>query len=250
MISRLNTLPWRQARHAFLLPLLSLAAAAFLASPAGATTTINHQFTSATINPGDISTYAITVTNDDTGSALTNAVVTVVLPSQIMVAAPLTVTANTCDFTVNQPLAAGGSTVELVGGTIAAGAPGIPTQCTFELNVTATAPGNWTAIIPANAAPSATNSGYQATTNGTGVVVTNTTEADATLSVNTLNPLTGNKSFSPTSAYAGNLVTLTITLSNPNAGADVPLMAASAPQPTTNRSRSPAARSARAAAAC
>ncbi len=204
------------------------------AADAVATTTINHQFSPATLNPGDVSKYRITLTNDDTGSALANMKVTVALAAQIRIASLASI-ANTCGFTVNQPVAAGGSTVELVGGTLAAGIAGVPSQCYFEIDVLSTSPGNWINTIPGNPiagpnppgtptiAPDATTTGYVATTQATGVLVANATPADATLSVNTLSAPTGSKSFSPSPAYAGNPVTLTIVLSNPNAAATMPL---------------------------
>jgi uncharacterized repeat protein (TIGR01451 family)/fimbrial isopeptide formation D2 family protein len=202
-------------------------------SGAWATTTINHQFSPATINPGDTSAYRITITNDDTGSTLSNVRVTVLLQPQITVASPLAIT-NTCGFTVSQPLGTGGSAIELVGGSIAAGVSGVPSECYFEVNVTSTAPGNWINTIPANPVnppfppgtpaivPNASTPGYLATTTTTGVYVANSTSADATLSVNALSSLTGSKVFSPSPARAGNPVTLTITLGNPN-GTSVPI---------------------------
>ncbi len=207
--------------------------AAALAGPAVATTTINHQFTAATINPGDLSKYRITLTNDDTGSSLSNLRVTVVLQPQITVAS-LAAVANTCGFTVNQPTVIGASTVELVDGTIAAGLSGAPSQCYFEVDVTSTSPGNWINTIPANPitgaapgtptiTPGPTTTGYLATTAATGVLVANTTAASATLSVNTLSAPTGAKTFNPSPAYASNPVTLSIVLTNPNATATLPL---------------------------
>jgi len=234
MTFRFNSLLRRQARRALLLPLLCLAAAAFLATPAAATTTINHQFIQATIDPGDTSVYRITITNDDTGSTLTSAKVTVVLQPQITIASPLTI-ADSCNFTVNQPLAAGGSTIELIDGTIPAGLSTGSSSCTFDVNVTASAAGNWINTIPDNTisppippgtpsiVPDATTTGYVATTTATGVLVANATPANATLSVNSLSSPTGSKNFSPSPAYAGDAVTLTITLNNPNAAATIPL---------------------------
>ncbi len=222
---------WRQPLTFYLVFGLFLLGLPLLA---GASTTINHQFTGATINPGDVSKYRITLTNDDTGSTLTNARVTVLLKPQITVTAPLVIT-NTCGFTVNQPTVPGGSTIELVNGTINAGVLGDPSQCYFEVEVTATAPGNWINTIPANLisfpppqgtptiVPNATTSGYLATTTATGVLVANATDANTTLSVNTLSPPTGSKSFNPSPARVGNPVTLTITLNNPNANTTIPL---------------------------
>ena len=200
--------------------LCALVALSFLCFPlvAEATTTINHQFTSATINPGDTSQYQITIANTSL-VPLTAAAVTEVLLSQVQIASPANIF-NTCGFTVNAATP-GTSTVYLTGGTIPAGTGTVDGQCYFQLNVTSTAAGNWVNAIPANTTPNAATSGYTAKENG--VDVFNTTPANATLSVNTLIVPTGSKVFAPSPAIAGDPVTLTITLNNPNAGATLPL---------------------------
>ncbi|MEO8053919.1 MAG: hypothetical protein ABI768_02120 [Acidobacteriota bacterium] len=183
-----------------------------------ASTTINHQFTAATINPGDVSQYRITIANSSL-VPLTAAAVTEVLPAAITIASPANIT-NTCGFTVSAA-APGTSTVFLTAGTIPAGTGAVDGQCFFQIDVTATITGNHVATIPANTTPNATTSGY--TAKESGVDVFNTTPANATLSVNTLNNPTGSKVFAPSPAIAGDSVTLTITLTNPNAGATMPL---------------------------
>ena len=185
---------------------------------AEATTTINHQFTQATINPGDTSVYRITVANAST-VALTAAAVTVVLPSPVKIASPAGIS-NTCGFTVNAATPAT-STVYLAAGTIPAGTGSIDGQCYFELKVTSTTPGNHIATIPAKTTPDGVTSGYTALENGT--QVWNTTDANATLGINALTAPTGSKTFTPSPAKAGDPATLAITLSNPNPAATIPL---------------------------
>lgn len=192
--------------------------AGLCSGPALASTTINHQFTPATINPGDVSQYRITIANSSL-VPLTAAAVTEVLPAAITIASPANIT-NTCGFTVSAATP-GTSTVFLTAGTIPAGTGVVDGQCFFQLDVTATTTGNHVATIPANTTPNATTSGY--TAKESGVDVFNTTPANATLSVNTLNNPTGSKAFAPSPAIAGDPVTLTITLTNPNAGATIPL---------------------------
>jgi len=155
-----------------------LVALSFLCFPllADATTTINHQFTSATINPGDTSQYRITIANTSL-VPLTAAAVTEVLLSQVKIASPANIS-NTCGFTVNAATP-GTSTVYLTGGTIPAGTGTVDGQCYFQLNVTSTTAGNWVNSIPANTTPNASTSGYSAKENG--VDVWNTTPATATL---------------------------------------------------------------------
>jgi uncharacterized repeat protein (TIGR01451 family) len=206
-------------RRALAKRLRGAVAASFLltSGAATATTTINHQFTPATINPGDVSVYKITIANTSL-VPLTAAQVTEVFPSQITISSPVGIT-NTCGFTVNAATA-GTSTVFLTGGTIPAHSGSTDGQCIFQLNVTATAPGNWQATIPANMVPTSSTSGYTAMENS--VAVFNSTPATATLSVNTLSNPTGSKSFS-TPALAGTPFTLTMVLTNPNASVTLPL---------------------------
>ena len=183
-----------------------------------ATTTINVQFSPATIDPGDASRYTITLANTSL-VALTAAQVTVLLPSQITIASPANASGN-CGF-ASVSATPGSSAVVLAGGTVPAHVGVADGQCTFQVDVTATAPGNWVATIPANTTPSAGVAGYSAIENG--VPVWNGTPANATLFVATLQPPTGSKTFTPSTAVAGDPVTLTIALTNPNAGSTMPL---------------------------
>ncbi|MES9861095.1 MAG: hypothetical protein ABW157_09090 [Candidatus Thiodiazotropha sp. LLP2] len=188
---------------------------------ASATTTINHLFNPATINPGDTPTYRIEIANDALVS-LTEAEVTSRLLPQITIANPANIT-NTCGFTgvVATP---GSSDIILTSGTIPARVGLTDGQCFFELSVTATTPGTYINNIPSlvpPARPDAVTAGYSALENG--VRVSNSTPANATLVVSTLLNPTGSKTFSPSPAIAGDSTTLSIVLSNPNAGATLPL---------------------------
>ena len=197
---------------------LLTAAAAMLSGVAMASTTINHQFTPASINAGDTSVYKITIANSST-VPLTAAAVTEILPAPVTIAATPGIV-DSCGFTVNAA-ASGTSTVYLTAGTIPAGTGLVDGQCTFQINVTSTTPGNHVAMIPANTTPTATSSGYTAKENGTDVF--NTTPASATLSVSAVANPTGSKSFAPSPAIVADPVTLTIVLSNPNAAVNMPL---------------------------
>ena len=191
-----------------------------LSSLAMATTTINHQFTPATIAQGDVSVYRITIANDAT-VPLTDAAVTSLLAPNITVANPLVIN-NTCGFTVDPSVVAGGSSVVLTNGTIPAQVNNnVDGQCFFEINVTSITPGNHVITIPANSTPDATTAGYQAFQAGTRV--SNDTLANATLFVTALQAPTGSKTFAPSPAIVGNSVTLSIVLNNPNATSTMPL---------------------------
>lgn len=209
---------WKRFRLG-LVRTLVLAVLALGASGAWASTTINQQYTPATMNPGDTSRFKITVLNASL-VALTEAKVTVVLNSAVTIAATPNIS-NGCGFTVAQGSSGGGSTLELTSGGIPAGTGTADGQCFFEVDVTATSPGNWASNIPANTTPNATTAGYTAKENG--VDVSNTTEANATLSINTLQAPTGSKVFATSPVIAGDPTTLTITLANPNTAATMPL---------------------------
>ncbi|MES9852954.1 MAG: hypothetical protein ABW170_14130 [Candidatus Thiodiazotropha sp. L084R] len=188
---------------------------------ASATTTINHLFSPATINPGDTPTYRIEIANDALVS-LTEAEVTSLLLPQITIANPANIT-NTCGFT-GVVAAPGSSDIILTSGAIPARVGLTDGQCFFELSVTSTTPGTYINNIPAlvpPARPDAVTAGYSALENG--VRVSNATPANATLVVSTLLNPTGSKTFSPSPAIAGDSTTLSIVLSNPNAGATLPL---------------------------
>ncbi|MET0029466.1 MAG: IPTL-CTERM sorting domain-containing protein [Candidatus Thiodiazotropha sp.] len=188
---------------------------------ASATTTINHLFNPATINPGDTPTYRIEIANDALVS-LTEAEVTSLLQPQITIANPANIT-NTCGFT-GVTAVPGTSDIVLTGGTIPARVGLTDGQCFFELSVTATTPGSYINNIPAlvpPAEPDAVTAGYSALENG--VRVSNATPANATLVVSTLLNPTGTKTFSPSPAIAADTTRLSIVLSNPNAAATLPL---------------------------
>ena len=200
-----------------------------------ATTTINHRFNPATIDPGDTPTYTIEIANDSV-VPLTAAAVTSILPPEITIADPANIT-DTCgfgSFTANP----GSSDVILSGGTIPAGDGFIDGQCFFQISVTSIVPGNHVATIPPNTLPDATTSGYTALENG--VPVFNGTEARATLAVGTLLDPTGSKTFSPSPATAGDSSTLSIVLSNPNNSTTLPLTSFSDNLPAGMEVASPA----------
>ena len=197
-----------------MLSLLLLSVGLGSATDALATTSINKQFTAATIDPANISKFRITIANTSIVT-LTAAAVTDNLPAPVIIASPANIT-NTCGFS-GVTAAPGSSQIKLTGGTIPANT-GADGQCYFELDVTSTTAGNHINTIPADGptsgfTPGGDTAGYQATENT--VTVTNTTPASATLSVRGLSPPTGTKTFSPATRYAGETSTLTIVLTNP-----------------------------------
>ena len=217
--------PLRRRLPSFLLGVCVLASALGWTSEALATATVNKQFSPATVDPGDISRFRITLANSSL-VALTAAAVTDNLPANIKIANPASPT-NTCGFT-GVTADPGTARIVLTGGTVPAAiaATGTDGQCYFELNVVSTVAGNWINTIPKNGpsngfTPGGTTSGFQATENA--VSITNTTDAIATLSVRALSPPTGTKSYTPSAGLVGQPFALGIVLTNPNPNTTLPL---------------------------
>ncbi len=206
----------------FAVGLIALFAGA-LASEALATATVNKQFTPATADPGETSRFRISFFNSSL-VPLTAAAVTDNLLAQVTIAAVPNIV-DTCGF--GTVVAAGGtSTIRASGGTIPAGSGITDGFCYFEVDVVSIVPGNWQNTIPANGptngfTPDGATAGFQATEVAS--VVTNTTPAVATLSIKSLTNPTGAKTFAPSPALAGEPITLSIVLTNANAGSTIPL---------------------------
>lgn len=184
-----------------------------------ASATIVGQFTPATIVQGDPSVYKITLANDVDGVALSAAKATVLFGPDINVTGAA-VRSNTCGGTPTITTGTNGK-VELVGGTVPAAAGSTHGKCEIEIDLTSIATGNHTVSIPKDQAPTSTQAGFEALEGST--PIQNSTDASATLLVTGLDQPTGNKTFTPATAIAGADNTLTITLSNPNQGATMPL---------------------------
>ncbi len=99
---------------------------------------------------------------------------------------------------------AGSTSLSLSGGTVPAQVWVTPGSCTVSINVTSTTLGNLINTIPANALSST----------GAGANVTNTTPASATLNVTGTLPPSVNKSFSPSTIWAGQTSQLSIVIRN------------------------------------
>ncbi|HYL76326.1 MAG TPA: Ig-like domain repeat protein [Bryobacteraceae bacterium] len=151
-------------------------------------------FNPAAISPNGTSTLTFTITNPAANSvALTGVAFTDVLPTGILSALPAGLT-NTCGGTLNVQTAAGVSTVNHAGGTIAAAS-----SCTISLNVTSSTPGVYTN----------TTGAVSSTNGGTG----NT----ATASLAVAMPPSITKSFGAASIGLAGSTSLSFTVTNPNA---------------------------------
>ena len=185
-------------------------------------TTITPSFNPATVNQGDLTKLRLTLSNSSTSYSLTNAAVTDLMPSQIVISNPANVV-NTCGFN-GVTATPGTSKLVLTGGTVPIGTLSGASQCYFEVDVVSTVVGNWVNTIPLTSTPSNTVAGYTALENGVTIFDnTPSQSASATLSVNSVSAPSGTKSFSPSTIYAGETSTLSIVLSNPNSGVTMPL---------------------------
>jgi uncharacterized repeat protein (TIGR01451 family) len=178
---------------------LAIAMGVLGASAARADVSINKAFVPSIINPGDTSQLTISLFNSSatsrTGAAFEDS-----LPSGVSIASPLNFT-NGCGGiptfdSVTQK-------IKLVNGVIPAQVGTNPGKCNIVVDVVSMSPGNKINNIPV---------GALTVSNGE----SNSADANATLSVNTLTSLSGTKSFSPSTVPPNGRSRLKITLSNSN----------------------------------
>ncbi len=143
---------------------------------------------------GGVSTLTFTITNPNTGTALTGVAFTDSFPAGLQVAATPNVSTSGCGSPTFAP-AAGNTSVSFSGGTVAASG-----TCTVTVDVTATTSGS-----------KANTTGNVTSTNGG----TGNTGSD-TLTVGTAPGIS--KAFSPNPIVVGGVSTLTFTVTNPNSG--------------------------------
>jgi uncharacterized repeat protein (TIGR01451 family) len=155
----------------------------------------NKSFDPPTIAAGGTSRLTITITSPP-DSALTNLAVTDNLPANVTVAAfpPSPAPSTTCGGTVTA--VAGGTTISLSGGSMAANA-----SCVIEVFVTSSTPGIHTNTIPAGGITNAEDR-------------SNTTPFSSDLEVTS--GVTVDKVFTPATIGAGGTSVLTITITNMN----------------------------------
>ncbi len=125
---------------------------------------------------------------------------------------------NTCGGTVTDggggALGPGDTSVMLTGGTVPGESGGLPGQCSVEVTVTSTTPGNLINTIPTGALSSYTIDPEDTGIPPTPVFISNTTPASATLNVIEVDEPSLFKSFAPNTIFAGGTSTLTITIQN------------------------------------
>ena len=161
---------------------------------------VSKAFAPAGIPPNGTSVLTISVVNNSAGNVpLSGMALSDTLPAGVTIATPPS--ASTTCGPGSVAAAAGGTTVGLTGGSVAAGA-----TCTVSVSVTSSAVGSYSNTIPVSALT--TNQG-----------ATNSSPAQATLAVLNPNGVTVTKGFAPAQIAAGGTSTLTIGLANTSGSA-------------------------------
>ncbi|NMB94719.1 MAG: DUF11 domain-containing protein [Flexilinea flocculi] len=166
---------------------------------------INKSFTPISILPGGVSRLKVTIFNPNFFAlSLGSPGWTDTLPAGVIFDPSNPDSSTTCAGGVVSTVS---GVLTLSGGTVPAQAGTTPGQCSVEVNVTSTVPGNHINTIPASnlAATSAEN---------TSILVTNTTPASATLTVGTIQAPSLSKAFAPNTIFVGATSRLTITVRN------------------------------------
>ena len=165
---------------------------------------LNKSFSPISITAGEISTLSVSIFNsnsfDLTLSSSPPAWIDI-LPSGMYFADPPNAT-TTCGGTVTTV----GNELALIGGTVPAKVESTPGACTVTVHVTSKTPGN---LINAIAAET-----LRATDPTGTLTISNPTQAEATLGVNSVQPPSLSKTFAPNTIWVSQTSTLTITLRN------------------------------------
>ncbi|WBB77898.1 ice-binding family protein [Micromonospora sp. WMMD882] len=168
----------------------------FCAAPV-APPTIAKAFGDATIPAGGTTSLSFTLTNPNSGTALTGVTFTDALPAGLVVATPNGLTGSCGGGTISATAA--GSSISLTGATLPAGG-----SCTFSVNVTGTTSGT-----KVN-----TSSPVDSTESGPGAPAS----ASVVVGAAVVAPPTIAKAFGDAIIPAGGTTSLSFTLTNPNSG--------------------------------
>jgi large repetitive protein len=163
---------------------------------------------------GDVRTVRIGISQ--VGAAISSGTLTDVLPAQIRLANPVNARFS-ADCGVGATVgtgAPGGGTLSAVDVAVPAGTNAVPGRCFVYFDVVSTQVGNWINQIAIGGV----------TGNEAGVgPISNADPAPRNLTVTALAALGVTKSFAPSPVIMGQLTTLTIQITNPNAGRSVAL---------------------------
>jgi len=167
---------------------------------------INKQFNPISISPGDISRLSVSIYNANSFE-LTNASWTdnlVAVQPGLYIANPPNISTTDCGDTPEVTAVAGSTILSLANATVPAKVGEINGICTVEVDVSSITPGNLINTI---------NGGNLAATGNSGSV-SNTDPASATINVDTIQPPSVTKAFSPNTIWVGQTSRLTITIRN------------------------------------
>ncbi len=176
--------------------------AASLVTPAAALASIgvNKTFGPTNVSAGQTSTLTVILINNN-ATAATGAAFTDALPGTVVVAA--TPNASTTCAGGIVTATPGAASFSLAGGSVPAAVGATPGQCTVQVDVASASAGVFINTIAAGDVSSSQG--------------TNPQDAQATLTVAALSPVTGTKGFGPANVHGnGNPSTVTLTLTNPN----------------------------------
>jgi len=180
-----------------------LAAGLLVPTVALAAIGVNKTFNLANVSAGQTSTLTVILINNNPAAATATAF-TDTLPGTVVIATPANA-ANTCGGGVTA--VSGATSFSFSGGTIPAAVGLTAGQCTVQVDVVSPTAGVFVNTIPPNAVTSSQGN--------------NTQTASATLTVATLRPVTGAKTFNPTVLHGSTTLPaptsrITVTLTNPN----------------------------------
>ncbi|MEO8674409.1 MAG: hypothetical protein ABI569_02455 [Casimicrobiaceae bacterium] len=176
-------------------------ALAFVGTGALAAVGVNKTFNPTNVSAGQTSTLTVILLNNNASTATATAF-TDNLPGTVVVANPANTTTS-CGGGTTVTATPGANNFSVSGGTIPAVSGGIAGQCTVTVDVVSPAAGVFINNIPVGAVSSSQG--------------TNPQNANATLTVAALRPVTGAKAFAPANLHGGGTAsTVTLTLTNPN----------------------------------
>lgn len=175
-----------------------------LANPAWAIIDVNKSFTPINILPGQASVVEITLFNSSQTFSVTNAALIDVLPAGVVISGALI--QNTCGGSV---VLTPDTQIDVSGATIPVGVGGNSGTCVIRVPVTSATPGTYVNQIAIGDVCGTEN----------GATICNPEDAEATLIVNPVLPLTGTKSNlnGANHLHVGGTDRITVRINNPNA---------------------------------
>ena len=165
---------------------------------------VNNFFTPDSIGTGGISVFTISITNPNP-FPLTFSTVPAALTDTLPIGVTFASPANAATTCAGGSVSVVGTTLSLIGGTLPANTGDFP-SCTITVNVTSIVATTHINTIPAGA--------FKATDPTGTFNITNPTKSQSNLKVDSLQPPSLSKSFSPNTRWVGQTSSLSITIRN------------------------------------